>query len=1362
MVKKLIAIVLSLFLLMGQAFPAAAMDLSWLPVPGTMVRAGADLRPSVFRGIRVDAHDPFHFQFLIEEGQKPLNDEETGRSLRYFLTALTVPEKDIWVNLSPVESGRIVPDVLADTEMGRDLLGQDYILKQISASLLYPESALGKEFWQKVYARAGQELGITDVPMDVNNRVWITPGEILVQERNGVAVIAKATLKVMLETDYHVAKADAPQGDVSASPSASDEIMKNVFRAIVIPELEREVNTNEQFSRVRQVYHALILAAWYKRRFKDGTLSQAYVDQGKTPGIAVADRGLRRAIYERYLDAYRKGAFNYIREEADLSGEVLPRKYFSGGVDIGPQMEKSLKIDAESAMSTHDIKGPLRVVNVQARKFASAKAAEEYIVTDPKEIGNKGRNLQDNKELLGGYIPEFNVMSSRLYQDYKNGKVDLTEVVRIARERLMPFLEQGGTFAVRPSGVINMPGMLPTIKGVSSVEDIVRAILKIYTAWGKLEDGVVRKYRSFESSRAQMNKLSLKGLSEDFGPAVILQREVFAEGEGASGVFVSRDPDTGEGIVSGTFGMNTPPENIRNGDDARLEAVSTDMDSKFPAFSGNGGLYRVLEEVARKLERKYAHPVEVEFMVDHGRLYIVQVNMQDVHESLKLTVLTQMADEGIISRPAIALPAQVLFRKVGRLREGASVEAIAHTERGLSPGAVDGVLAFDMHEAVKMRSLGPVILVSEERNEEGVLQALVSGDIQGLITLYGDYHMHNARIAREGLIPGISLAGAGAEVVEENGVKVLKMAGRTFKAGDRLAITAESHIEDQGGHRKMMHSGRIVLPRQKAPVVVTEEVPIEDLYFDVNELKSGIRQKYEAQDLEPLVAAHAMLKAYLDRNIVKGKEANKLEAATNTLHEIIDKRPGIGGSQQLRVEEFVPLAQGFGAKFQFPQIRTVDDLDAVFDRVKSLIERYTAMPPAEIKYSNFRDGKKETVLFSKELPLEFSIEFKRADINWEYENPALWAFVNKAAVRIRYLNEDDYNLGKDGPWADGYVFTPDMGDPAPEKQKIRVKASANIFNGQAARRFTFELATRSRKLNMKGVYAIDAGDLTQVIRQRIAEVKKSYPLRQDPTKVEISPGEMRAALTQALMPTWTVRSGIISLSSDNIHLYGLDGKPFRAEKNVLSRIGEGFIWRWQRQDLGYYVTNYTASGEPQLVEPNQGGVKESVFFVRLLQSLLTHKKGAAHYAVRSEEPGLGLHNKGFVWQVNQLSWIAIDHDGFEELLTKLAGLEQKYDLSGFASKDAQDNIQVDLEGALMLMFQAQGHSEQELMDLVKDSAEAVGGIDLDISDRALGEGNALPRVGAAAKNASEDITGLVPVVLSQTPVVDLNAFVGAQ
>src|SRR5262249_12560065 len=142
--------------------------------------------------------------------------QEAAKLIKYFLASLTVPEKDLWVNLSPYEKDRIVPSHFGLTEMGRDLLAQDYMLKQITASLIYPDGATGRKFWQKAYSQARQRFGTTRVAVNTFNKVWIVAQKAVVDEKGPVAYVAYAHLKVMLEKDYLALfkhqSMDGPQG----------------------------------------------------------------------------------------------------------------------------------------------------------------------------------------------------------------------------------------------------------------------------------------------------------------------------------------------------------------------------------------------------------------------------------------------------------------------------------------------------------------------------------------------------------------------------------------------------------------------------------------------------------------------------------------------------------------------------------------------------------------------------------------------------------------------------------------------------------------------------------------------------------------------------------------------------------------------------------------------------------------------------------------------------------------------------------------------------------------------------------------------------------------------------------------------
>ena len=147
----------------GFAQGVSAMGL--MPEPGVQVGLTAMFTPSCLKGMKIDPNDPFKFDFIVLRGDEQLTAEqkqvEYPKLIKYFLAALAVPDTDQWVNLSPYEQDRVIPDNFGLTEMGRDLLAQDYLLKQISASLTNPDTDLGKKFWDGVYAQAYEKFGTT-------------------------------------------------------------------------------------------------------------------------------------------------------------------------------------------------------------------------------------------------------------------------------------------------------------------------------------------------------------------------------------------------------------------------------------------------------------------------------------------------------------------------------------------------------------------------------------------------------------------------------------------------------------------------------------------------------------------------------------------------------------------------------------------------------------------------------------------------------------------------------------------------------------------------------------------------------------------------------------------------------------------------------------------------------------------------------------------------------------------------------------------------------------------------------------------------------------------------------------------------
>ena len=156
-------------------------------------------------------------------------EAEATRLAKYFLAALTVPQEDLWVNLSPYERDRIIPEQLGYTDMGRDLLAQDYILKQLTASLMYPEDELGQKFWDRVYTKAQELYGTTDIPFNTFNKVWIMPEKGVVYENGNTGIVVESRLKVMLESDYLALKhSDVHQQTSMKLPSKNGEVISDV------------------------------------------------------------------------------------------------------------------------------------------------------------------------------------------------------------------------------------------------------------------------------------------------------------------------------------------------------------------------------------------------------------------------------------------------------------------------------------------------------------------------------------------------------------------------------------------------------------------------------------------------------------------------------------------------------------------------------------------------------------------------------------------------------------------------------------------------------------------------------------------------------------------------------------------------------------------------------------------------------------------------------------------------------------------------------------------------------------------------------------------------------------------------------
>ena len=344
--------IISVFLAMVLIFPMQGFSqvLPYMPEPSRLLNPSIKYDLPTLKGIKFNADNPLKFTFVFNRSDLPLDEKvlriEAEKIGKYFLAALTIPEDDLWVNLSPYEQDRIMPDGLSMTDLGKDMLGEDYVLKQLAASLTYPDSETGKQYWQSING-----VGANDHSPAANNfnKVWIVPDKIHIYESPSMVVIDYARLKVLTETDYLAMQKNSGNGDGSVFPKKNRTVPISdstiAFKKYILPSIEKEVNEGKSFAHLRQLYSAIILATWFKDKLKNSILNSTYFGKGKIKGADCNDPKIKEKIYNEYVTAFKAGVYNIVKRErvetqhfASLH-KITRRQYFSGGAELtGPQV----------------------------------------------------------------------------------------------------------------------------------------------------------------------------------------------------------------------------------------------------------------------------------------------------------------------------------------------------------------------------------------------------------------------------------------------------------------------------------------------------------------------------------------------------------------------------------------------------------------------------------------------------------------------------------------------------------------------------------------------------------------------------------------------------------------------------------------------------------------------------------------------------------------------------------------------------------------------------------------------------------------------------------------------------------------
>ena len=287
-------------------------------------------------------------------------------------------------------------------------------------------------------------------------------------------------------------------------------------------------------------------------------------------------------------------------------------------------------------------------------------------------------------------------------------------------------------------------------------------------------------FRSWDNPRANVYRRD-NDIPYSWGTAVNVQSMAFGNmgDDCGTGVAFTRDPATGEKGLFGEFLTNAQGEDVVAG--VRTPMKIAEMEQKFPEA------FKQFTEVCQTLEKHYRDMQDMEFTVEHGKLYMLQTRNGKRTAQAALKIACDLVDEGM--RTEEEAVAMIDPRNLDTLLhpqfDAAALKAATPVGKGLgaSPGAACGKIVFSAEDAENWAGRGEkVVLVRLETSPEDITGMKVS---QGILTVRGGMTSHAAVVARG--MGTCCVSGCGDIVVDEAN-KTFTLGGKEFHEGDYLSI----------------------------------------------------------------------------------------------------------------------------------------------------------------------------------------------------------------------------------------------------------------------------------------------------------------------------------------------------------------------------------------------------------------------------------------------------------------------------------------------------------------------------------------------------------------------------------------------
>ena len=296
----------------------------------------------------------------------------------------------------------------------------------------------------------------------------------------------------------------------------------------------------------------------------------------------------------------------------------------------------------------------------------------------------------------------------------------------------------------------------------------------------QLFEAIKAVFRSWDNPRANVYRRD-NDIPYSWGTAVNVQMMAFGNmgDDCGTGVAFTRDPATGAKGLFGEFLTNAQGEDVVAG--VRTPMKIAEMEQKFPEA------FKQFEDVCKTLENHYRDMQDMEFTVEHGKLYMLQTRNGKRTAQAALKIACDLVDEGM--RTPEEAVAMIDPRNLDTLLhpqfDAKALKAATPLGKGLgaSPGAACGQVVFTAEDAVEWKAAGKkVVLVRLETSPEDITGMKAA---QGILTVRGGMTSHAAVVARG--MGTCCVSGCGdIKMDEEN--KKFELAGKVFHEGDEISI----------------------------------------------------------------------------------------------------------------------------------------------------------------------------------------------------------------------------------------------------------------------------------------------------------------------------------------------------------------------------------------------------------------------------------------------------------------------------------------------------------------------------------------------------------------------------------------------